>query len=123
MLAELQRRKFVVSREPLSDEEFCSRSGASPELWGLVVATREAMARICHVPASSLYPDDLPENTGKLAEFDWDDGSVVLELEEILGCEVHEDLPQFLGRRFFWHSEPGPRTLGEWCVRVAQELK
>jgi hypothetical protein len=59
----------------------------------------------------------------KLLTFDWDDLDVVLELEEILGFPVGDEIPRFLGWRFLWRGEAGPRTIGEWCVRVAEHLQ
>ncbi len=123
MFAKIHRNKFVRDRAPLSNDEFVSRVGARPELHRFIAASREAIARICRVPATLLYPDDAPESVVKLATFDWDDVSVAIELEDILGFAVGDDTPRFLGWRFFWRGKPGPRTVGEWCIRVAEHLQ
>ena len=69
-----------------------------------------------------LYPEDTPESIVKLVTFDWDDVSVALELESILGFFISDDFPHFLGWRFFWRGQKGPQTIGEWCIRVAEHL-
>jgi hypothetical protein len=123
MFAKLHRKKFVGGRAPLSDEEFLSQLAVRPELRRFAVATREALGRVCSVPASAFYPTDTPAATLKLLTFDWDDVGVALELEHVLGFSVGDEIPRFLGWRFFWRGEAGPQTVGEWCIQVAEYLQ
>lgn len=123
MFAKLHRRQFVSGRVPLSDAEFALRLGVRPELHRFMAAARESLARVCRVPASSLHPDDAPESLLKLLTCDWDDVGLIMELEQILGIPIEDEIPHFLGRRFFWSGETGPQTIGEWSVRVAEHLQ
>lgn len=122
MFAKLHRRRLVKGRAPLSDDEFVSRVGVRPELHYFIVAAREAVARVCRVPSSFLFPEDKPESIVKLVTFDWDDLGVVMEMEGILGFAIGDEVPRFIGWRFFWRGEPGPKTFGAWCVRVAEYI-
>jgi len=122
MFANLHRKKFVSGRAPRSDEEFASRVGARPELHRLVAAAREALARVCHLPAPLIYPEDAPASIAQMVG-DWDDLAVALELESALGITVDEQFPHFLGWRFFWRGEAGPHTVGEWAIRVSEYLE
>ena len=123
MFAKLHRKKFVSDRTPLSDTEFLSRLGVRRELHRFIAAAREALARVCHVPASTLYPDDKPTSLLRLLTWDWDDLGVILELEALLGIQIEGEIPRFLMSRCFWRGEPGPPTIGEWCIRVAEHLQ
>jgi hypothetical protein len=124
MFAKLHRKKFVSDRAPLSDTKFLSRPGVRPELQRFALVAREALARVCHVPATSFYPEDPPASVLKLLSFDWDDLNVSMELEQILGISIQDDTPPFLGQRFFcFYKKQGPQTIGEWCVRVAEFLQ
>jgi hypothetical protein len=124
MFARNHRNKLINNRISLSDEEFNSRIAARTELHQIIIATREALARICQVPAGFIYPDDKPESVLKLVTLDWDDIAVVMELEEILNIEIADDanFPSFLGQRFFWWAKPGPCSISEWCVNVAEYI-
>jgi hypothetical protein len=122
MFGKLHRKKFVSGREPLSDADFLLRLNPRRELHCFVAAAREALARVCDVPPTALYPNDTPASVVKLMTFDWDDLNAILELEQILGIAIEGDIPRFLGWRFFWRGEAGPQTIGEWCVRVAEHL-
>ena len=88
----------------------------------MVAGAREALARVCRVPASVIYPEDAPASLVRLVG-DWDDLGVALELEAAFGISIDEPLPRFVGWRFFWRGEAGPLTVGEWTVRVAEYLK
>lgn len=124
MFAKVQRERLVSSRAPLSDADFSSRLGVRPELQRFAVAAREALARLCGVPATLLYPEDTPASALKLLTFDWDDVSVLIELEKILGVSIQDNIPQFLTQRFFcFYKKTGPQSIGEWCISVAEFLE
>jgi hypothetical protein len=122
MFPSLQRKRFSGGRTPLSDAEFMLKLGVSEESHLFVARAREALARVCHIPASVIYPEDAPASLVRLVG-DWDDLVVALELEAVLGISIDEQLPRFIGWRFFWRGEAGPRTVGEWAIRVAQYLE
>ena len=120
MFTRLQRKRFSESRTPLSDDEFVSALSVPPHLRRFVVTAREALGSVCRVPAAVIRPDDAPSSLARLTG-DWDDLAIVMELESRLATPIRE-LPQCLSGRFFWYSRPGPRTVGEWTVSVAQSL-
>jgi hypothetical protein len=120
MFTRLQRQRFSEGRQPLSDEEFVSALGVAPSLRRYVVTAREVLGCVSHVPAALIRPDDALSSLARLVG-DWDDLGVVLELESRLGTPI-DGLPQFLSRRFFWYTRPGPRSVGEWTISVAQCL-
>jgi hypothetical protein len=122
MFPSLQRKRFCEGRTPLSDAEFESRLSVPEASHRLVAGAREALARVCHVPASLIYPEDAPTSLVRLVG-DWDDLGVALELEKVFRISIDEQLPRFLGWRFFWRGEAGPRTVGEWAIRVAEYLE
>jgi len=115
--------RFLINRQPLTDAEFAARAGARPELHRFVVAARAAVARQCRVRAELLYPEDLSKALMNLAPDDWDDLFIQLALEEIIGQSLATPLPLIHGSRFFWWGKPGPKSLGEWCVQVAECLQ
>jgi hypothetical protein len=119
-----KRGKFVEGRTPLSGEEFALRVGALAERQPFVLAARTALGRVCHVPESHIYPEDNPERLAELV-WDWDDLGVILELERLLHISVGdpgEDFPRFLFGRFFWRKWPGPKSVGEWTMQVAEHI-
>jgi hypothetical protein len=118
------RDKFSEARPPLPDSEFVARLSAPPELLRFLNAAREALGRVCQIPASSIYPEDQPQALEKLVMV-WDDLNVILELETLLGASLasaQDGFPGFLTTRFFWHGRPGPHTIGQWAVQVAEHL-
>jgi len=122
MFTNAQHKKFVDDRSRLSDAEFAAKIGASPALHRFAIAAREALARVCHIPASMSYPDDSPESLRRLIG-GWDDLGVVLELESILGISIERDLARFVGWKFFWHGESGASNVGDWRRQVADNLQ
>jgi hypothetical protein len=119
-----KRQKFVGARSPLSDPDFAAGVGLQPERSNLAIAAREALGRICQIPASQIYPDDDPALLAELV-WDWDDMAVILELEELLHIPLGQpgsDFPRFLYGRFFWRKWPGPKTVGEWAAQVADHV-
>jgi hypothetical protein len=123
MFTRTHRKKFVDGRSPLSDAEFAVKSSVRPELHRIVAAAREALARVCHIPATMIYPEDLPESLQKLTFDGWDDAAVVIELESVLSIPIERELPRFVGGRFFWRHSPGASSVGDWCRRVAEDLQ
>jgi hypothetical protein len=120
MFTRLQQQRFSEGCTPISDDEFLSAQSVAPHLQRFVVAAREVLGCICRVPAALIRPDDAPSFLARLVG-DWDDLVIAMELESRLGTPIDE-IPQFLGGRFFWYSRPGPRTVGEWTISVAQCL-
>src|SRR5258706_5630328 len=118
----LQRKRFCEGRTLLSDAEFISRLGVPEGSHRFVAGAREALARVCYIPASVICPEDAPASLARLVG-DWDDLGVALELEAAFGIFIDERLPRVNGWRFFWRGEAGPRTVGEWAVRVAEYLE
>jgi hypothetical protein len=119
-----KRERFVESRMPLSGEEFALRVGVSAERQPFVVAARAALGRVCHIPESQIYANDVPECLAELAG-DWDDLRVILELEQLLHVSIDDsghDFPRFLFGRFFWRKWTGPKSVGEWTTQVAEHL-
>ena len=122
MFTSLQRKRFCDGRAPLSDVEFAARLGVPEASCRLVAAARDALAKVCHISASLIYPEDEPASVAQMVG-DWDDLTVALELESALGVSIDEQFPRFLGWRFFWRGEAGPRTVGEWAIRVSEYLE
>jgi hypothetical protein len=121
-----KRKRFVDSRPPLSDEDFLSRTSVRPEWRGFALAAREALGRVCQIPADRIYSEDDPESLAELALLDWDDMNVVIELEQLLRVPLGDpgdDFPRFLPGRFFWRKWPAPKTVGEWAGRVAEHVR
>jgi hypothetical protein len=119
------KRKVIEGRPSLSDEEFLSRINVRPEWGGFALAAREALGRVCRIPADHIYAEDDPQSLAELAFLDWDDMGVVLELEQLLHVPLGDpgdDFPRFLPGRFFWRKWPAPRTVGEWAARVAEHV-
>src|SRR3954447_8115397 len=117
-----KRQKFVEDRAALSDEKFLSRCPAGAP--GFALIAREALGRVCQIPADRIYADDKPETLAELAG-DWDDLAVILELEAILHIpfgDTGDDFPRFLPGRFFWRKWPAPKSVGEWAARVAEHV-
>lgn len=123
MFTNTQRQRFTDGRSPLPDTEFAAKIGVRSELHRFATAAREALARVCHVPATMIYPEDSPESLQRLIFDGWDDLAVILELESILGIAVERELPRFVGWRFFIRGESGASSVGEWCRRVAEDLQ
>lgn len=119
-----KRKQMVEGRPPLSDDDFLSRTRVRPEWRGFVLAAREALGRVCHIPADRIYSEDAPQSPAELVFLDWDDTNVVMELEQLLHVPLGErdDFPRFLPGRFFWLTWPAPKTVGEWAARVAQHV-
>ena len=116
---------MVEGRSPLSDEDFLSRTSVRPEWRGSALAAREALGRVCHIPADRIYAEDVPESLAELVFLDWDDTNVIVELEQLLHVPLGEpgdDFPRFLPGRFFWRKWPAPKTVGEWAARVAEHV-
>lgn len=74
-----------------------------------------------HFGAQKTY--DQPTSLLKLLTWDWDDISVLMALEAVVGIQIEGELPRFLMSRFFWWREPGSPTIGEWCLQVAEHLE
>lgn len=120
-----KRKKFVEARSPLSDEEFLSRVSVRPEWRGFALAARQALGRVCQIPADRIYSEDNPDSLAELTFLDWDDMNVVMELEELLNIPLGDpgnDFPRFLFGRFFWRKWPGPKTVAEWAAQVAEHV-
>ena len=118
------REKFVEGRTPLLGDEFALRVGAPAERQAFVLAARATLGRVCHVPESHIYPEDDPERLAELV-WDWDDMAVILELEQLLHVSVGDrgdDFPRFLFGRFLWRKWPGPKSVGEWTMQVAEHI-
>lgn len=119
-----KREGFLAGRSALSDEEFALRTGVPFDMRHLVLAARQALATVCQIPATHIYPDDCPEAIAALVT-DWDDLNVVLRLEELIHVSIAdpgEDFPRFLSGRFFLRKWPGPKSVGEWVVQVAHHV-
>jgi hypothetical protein len=117
-----KRQNFVKDRAALADEEFLSRCAAGAPRFAL--AAREALGGVCQIPADRIYPEDNPEMLAQLVG-DWDDLSVILELEATLHIslgDAGDDFPRFLPGRFFWRKWPAPKSVGEWAALVAEHV-
>jgi len=128
------REEFCESRARLSDVDFCVRLNVPVEKHPFVAATREALGRVCKVPAVLIYPEDRPDVFWKMI-WDWDPLNVILELESILNVALDRRLSEELPPLFVWgqlivqfrkpfiYRRPaGPSNVGEWTVRVADYL-
>lgn len=122
MLLKSARQKFVEQHSALPDEDFLREVGAQSDLARFVIAARKAVAGICHVPSDAIHPCDAPATLAGLANFDWDDLPVIMDVERGLGVTLRDssDAPRFVPGRFFWRSWPGPKTFGEWVIRFAE---
>jgi hypothetical protein len=122
MSASTYHKKIPEDRLPLSDADFVLRLNVPAELHRFITTIREALAGICSLPASLIYPEDTPESLFRLADDDVDEPQVVFALEDLLDIHVEINIPPFIGWRFFWLGKPGPQSVGEWTVSLAKRL-
>lgn len=80
---------FLRGRQPLSDDAFLTRAGATADEAAFFLATRRAMARLSGIAPEMIHPEDTWRS---LMDLQWDAGfleDIVFELEMELG----ENLP------------------------------
>jgi hypothetical protein len=81
--------RFLRGRQPLSDDAFLARAGATADEAAFFLATRRAMARLSGIEPEMVHPEDTWRS---LMDLQWDAGfmeDIVFELETELG----ENLP------------------------------
>jgi hypothetical protein len=121
MSTNIYHTKIPEDRLPLSDDDFVLRLNVPTELHRFITTIREALAGICSLPASLIYPEDTPESLMSMADGE-EQPQVVLALEDLLNLHVEINIPPFIGWRFFWLGKPGPQSVGEWTVALAERL-
>jgi hypothetical protein len=77
----------------MTDEQFLERLGAESDLAPFYLAGRQAMARLCGVPAETVHPEDTVHS---LLNLQWDNGYIddfVFALEEKVGGSLPTGYP------------------------------